>query len=97
MEYRRLGNSGLRVSQVGLGSNNFGGRANEQASINVINHALDMGINFIDTADSYTEGRSEELVGKAVKGNARRLLLLPSLVIPEVLVLANNPDHATIL
>ncbi len=75
MEYRRLGNSGLRVSQVGLGGNNFGGRANEQVSINVINHALDMGINFIDTADSYIEGRSEELVGKAVKGKRSQVII----------------------
>ena len=75
MEYRRIGNSGLKVSQVGLGGNNFGGRANEQASINVINHALDMGINFIDTADSYTEGRSEELVGKALKGTRSKAVI----------------------
>jgi aryl-alcohol dehydrogenase-like predicted oxidoreductase len=53
---------------VGLGGNNFGGRSDEKASVDVINHALDAGINFIDTADSYNEGRSEELVGKAVKG-----------------------------
>ena len=68
MEYRRLGSSGLKVSKIGLGGNNFGNRADEQTSITVINHALDLGINFIDTAESYSKGRSEELVGKALKG-----------------------------
>ncbi len=66
MEYRRLGNSGLKISEIGLGGNNFGWWADEQTSIAVINHALDMGINFIDTADMYGQGRSEEFVGKAV-------------------------------
>ncbi len=75
MEYRRLGTSGLKVSQVGLGGNNFGGRANEETSVNVINNALDMGINFIDTADSYTDGHSEELVGKAVKGKRAQVII----------------------
>jgi aryl-alcohol dehydrogenase-like predicted oxidoreductase len=75
MEYRRLGNSGLRVSEVGLGGNNFGGRADAAASINVINQALEMGINFIDTANSYNEGHSEELVGKAVKGRRSQVII----------------------
>ncbi len=75
MEYRRIGKSGLRVSAVGLGGNNFGGRAGEQASIDVINQAIEMGINFIDTAAAYTEGRSEELVGKAVKGKRSRVII----------------------
>ena len=66
MEYRRLGNSGLMVSESGLGGNTFGWRADEQTSIAVIRHALDLGINFIDTADMYDRGRSEEFVGKAV-------------------------------
>lgn len=75
MEYRRVGNSGLKVFQMGLGGNNFGGRLDEPASINIINHALDMGINFIDTADSYSGGRSEELVGKAVKGKRSQVII----------------------
>ena len=75
MEYRRLGTSGLKVSQVGLGGNNFGGRANEQASVNVVQSALDMGINFIDTAAAYTDGHSEELVGKAVKGKRGEVII----------------------
>ena len=75
MEYRKLGKSGLKVSVVGLGGNNFGGRANEQASLKVISRALDMGINFIDTAASYTDGHSEELVGKAVKGRRPQVII----------------------
>ncbi|MBI2832361.1 MAG: aldo/keto reductase [Chloroflexi bacterium] len=75
MEYRRVGYSGLKVSAVGLGGNNFGGRANEQISLDVINHALDMGINFIDTAPVYNNGRSEEIVGKAVKGKRSQVII----------------------
>ncbi len=75
MEYRRLGNSGLKVSEIGLGGNNFGNRADEQTSINIINHALELGINFIDTAELYTQGRSEEIVGKAVKGKRLQVVI----------------------
>ncbi len=75
MEYRRLGNSGLKVSEIGLGGNNFGNRADEQTSINIINRALELGINFIDTADMYSQGRSEEIVGKAVKGKRLQVII----------------------
>jgi len=66
VKYRNLGNTGLKVSAVGLGTNSFGREADETTSIRVVNHALDNGVNFIDTADSYQQGRSEEFVGKAV-------------------------------
>ncbi|MFC1909498.1 aldo/keto reductase [Chloroflexota bacterium] len=75
MEYRRLGTLGLKVSEIGLGSNNFGARADEKTSINVINNALEMGINFIDTADSYAQGRSEELVAKAVRRGRSQVII----------------------
>jgi len=75
MEYRRLGSSGLKVSEVGLGGNNFGWWADEKTSIVVINHALDMGVNFIDTADMYDRGHSEEFVGKAVKGKRTQVII----------------------
>lgn len=75
MEYRSLGNSGLKVSAIGLGGNNFGERADEETSLTVINRALEMGINFIDTADMYSKGRSEELIGKAVKGKRSRVII----------------------
>ena len=66
MKYRNLGNTGLKVSAVGLGTNSFGKEADEPTSIHVVNRALDSGVNFIDTSDSYQKGRSEEYVGKAM-------------------------------
>jgi len=69
MEYRKLGRSGLKISEIGLGCNNFGSRVDEQSSISIIRHALELGVNYIDTADWYSQrGRSEECVGKALKG-----------------------------
>ncbi len=75
MEYRRLGSSGLKVSDIGLGGNNFGAWADEETSINIINHALELGINFIDTAEMYAQGRSEELVGQAIKGKRSQVII----------------------
>jgi len=75
MEYRNLGKSGLKVSEIGLGTNTFGGKADEATSINIINQALELGINFIDTADMYTRGRSEEIIGKAVKGKRSQAII----------------------
>ncbi len=75
MEYRKLGNSGLKVSEIGLGGNTFGLMADEPTSIAVINHAVDMGINYIDTADMYARGHSEELVGKAIKSRRSRVII----------------------
>ncbi|MSQ30546.1 MAG: aldo/keto reductase [Dehalococcoidia bacterium] len=67
MEYRHLGRSGLEVSVVGLGANNFGGRLDAKATADVVSQALDLGINLIDEADSYGgRGKSEEFVGKAL-------------------------------
>ena len=67
MEYRRLGSSGFKVSEISLGGNNFGRWTDESTSITLVNHALDLGINLIDTADWYNAGRSEEMLGKAIK------------------------------
>ena len=75
MDFRRLGNSGLKVSEVGLGGNNFGWWADEQTSAVVINHAIDAGINFIDTADVYDRGHSEEFIGKALKGKRQQVIV----------------------
>lgn len=75
MEYRRLGKSGLKVSVVGLGGNNFGGAADEERSIRVIRHALDIGINTIDTADVYSAGVSEQFVGKAIAGRRQEAIV----------------------
>jgi len=75
MEYRKLGNSGLEVSKIGLGGNNFGLWVDEQVSIEIINHALEIGVNFIDTADWYAAGLSEEIIGKALKGKRHRAII----------------------
>ena len=72
MEYRQLGRSGMRVSQLCLGTMNFGNRTDEGAAIEIVNEALDRGINFIDTADVYERGVSEEMVGKALAQNGKR-------------------------
>ena len=68
MEYRQLGKSGLQVSAVGLGANNFGRRVDAQGTATVIGHALDVGINLIDTSNSYGGTLSEEYIGRALKG-----------------------------
>jgi aryl-alcohol dehydrogenase-like predicted oxidoreductase len=75
MEYRQLGRSGLRVSAIGLGGNTFGNGADEAQTGKIINRALDIGINFIDTADVYSRGVSETFVGKAVAGRRREALI----------------------
>lgn len=72
MNYRPLGRTGVLVSPLCLGAMNFGGPTDEAESIAIINHALDGGINFIDTANVYNAGESERIVGKALKENGRR-------------------------
>ena len=66
MEYRQLGRSGLRVSPLCLGAMMFGGATDEPTSGRIIGRAREQGINFIDTADVYNGGRSEEVVGRAI-------------------------------
>ena len=76
MEYRNLGNSGLKVSLVGLGCNNFGGRTDLEGSRKVIHKALDLGINLLDTADVYANrGGSETVLGQ-VLGDRRKDIVL---------------------
>ncbi len=75
MEYRKLGNSGLKVSAIGLGGNTFSRRIDEQTSIAIIHHAISMGVNYLDTADTYDLGGSEEFVGKAVKGKRSEVII----------------------
>ena len=72
MQYRRLGRSGLMVSELTLGTMNFGGPTDESTSLFVIDKALDYGINFLDCANVYAEGRSEQILGKALKRNGKR-------------------------
>jgi len=70
MEYRQLGRSGMRVSQLCLGTMSYGGRTDETEAVQIVNEAIDLGINFIDTADVY--GPSEDYIGKALADNGRR-------------------------
>ena len=75
MEYRNLGASGLKVSALGLGGNTFGWYIDEPASAAVIHRAMESGINFIDTADMYDKGRSEEFLGRTLKGKRTQVLV----------------------
>lgn len=75
MNYRRLGNSGLQVSQLGLGTNAFGKRADAAASAAVLHTALDHGINFIDTANIYAGTESERIIGEALAGRRHEAVL----------------------
>ena len=70
MEYRKLGRSGLQVSPLCLGTMMFGGPTDEATATRIVAKAKDQGVNFIDTADGYTGGKSEEVTGRAI-GNAR--------------------------
>jgi aryl-alcohol dehydrogenase-like predicted oxidoreductase len=73
MDYRSLGRTGMHVSPLCLGAMMFGawGERDHDVSIKIIHQALDAGINFIDIADVYSQGESEEIVGKALAGGRR--------------------------
>lgn len=75
MQYRSLGRSGVKVSQLCLGTMMFGGPTDEATSIRIIHDAIDRGINFIDTANMYSLGGSERVVGKALQGRRDRVVL----------------------
>jgi aryl-alcohol dehydrogenase-like predicted oxidoreductase len=82
MEYRRLGATGMQVSPLCLGAMMFGawGERDHDVSIKIIHRALDAGINFIDTADVYSQGESEEILGKALAGGKRDDVILATKV-----------------
>ena len=71
MEYRRMGRTGLKVSEVCLGTMTFGHGAEEAEATRMVDLAQDAGVNFFDTADAYGDGASEVLLGKALKGRRR--------------------------
>jgi len=75
VEYRNLGRSGLKVSLVGLGCNNFGGRMDAEQTTAVINACLDAGITFFDTADVYGGGRSEEFMAAPLKAHRHDVVI----------------------
>jgi aryl-alcohol dehydrogenase-like predicted oxidoreductase len=84
MNYRNLGSTGVKVSPLCLGAMMFGGWGNpdHDDSVRIIHSAIDAGINFIDTADAYSAGESEEIVGKAVSGRRDSLVIATKVHFP---------------
>ncbi len=84
MRYRSLGRTGIKVSPYCLGAMMFGavGNSDHDESIRIIHKALDAGINFVDTADAYSRGESEEIVGKALKGRRDNIVLATKAHLP---------------
>jgi aryl-alcohol dehydrogenase-like predicted oxidoreductase len=72
MEYRSLGRTGVQVSPLCLGGMLFGEQTDEAEALTIIDRALDAGLNFLDTANIYSRGRSEEIVGRVLQRNGRR-------------------------
>jgi 1-deoxyxylulose-5-phosphate synthase len=84
MEYRQLGNSGVRVSVIGLGANRFGSKDVGQATVDeIVGNALESGVNFFDSADIYTDGASEQSLGHALKGRMDRVVLATKFSYPK--------------
>ncbi|MGI9416761.1 MAG: aldo/keto reductase [Geminicoccaceae bacterium] len=82
MEYRKLGRSGLKVSPLCLGTMMFGGQTGEPAAARIIEKARYQGLNFIDTADVYNQGRSEEVVGRAIRAQRDHWVLATKMCNP---------------
>ena len=91
MDYRPLGRTGVQVSKLCLGTMMFGawGNTDHDDSIRIIHAALDAGINFVDTADVYSAGESEKIVGKALKGRRDDVVLATKLGVP----MDDGPNH----
>jgi aryl-alcohol dehydrogenase-like predicted oxidoreductase len=92
MDYRPLGRTGVRVSQLCLGAMMLGdaGNPDHDSSIQIIHRALDAGINVIDTADVYSSGESEQIVGQALAGGRRENVVLATKVgLPS----GGDPNH----
>ena len=99
MEYRSLGRTGVQVSALCLGCMNFGSPTPEDESLAMIDAALDQGVNFLDTANVYNRGLSEEIVGKALKRNGKRGRVVLATKVhgrmadDDVLAAGNNRRH----
>ena len=91
MKLRTLGRTGIQVSPYCLGTMMFGamGNPDHEDSIRIIHRALDAGINFVDTADVYSSGESEEIVGKALKGRRDDVVLASKVFFP----MGDDPNH----
>src|SRR3979409_2812707 len=79
MEYRQLGRSGLKISPMCLGTMMFGGPTDEATSTRIVAKAREAGINFIDTADAYSNGNSEQVVGRAISNSRQNWVLATKL------------------
>lgn len=89
MDYRQLGGSGVRVSVIGLGTNRFGNEALPQSGVStIIDTAENLGINFIDTSNTYLQTQSEQALGHALKGRRNRFVLGTKFVLP----VGNGPN-----
>jgi aryl-alcohol dehydrogenase-like predicted oxidoreductase len=101
MEFRVLGRNGPEVSAIGLGCmamSEFYGPHDDEQSVNTIRRALDLGVNFLDTADVYGRGHNEELVGRAIRGRRNRVILASKFGIvrsadPEARGVSGHPKY----
>ena len=75
MEYRNLGRAGVKVSAIGIGCNQFGGKVDQAGTKAIVERALELGINFFDTADVYSRGVSEEFLGSALEGQREQVVI----------------------
>jgi aryl-alcohol dehydrogenase (NADP+) len=82
MQYRNLGRSGLKISPICLGTMMFGGPTDEATSTRIVARAREAGVNFIDTADAYSNGNSEAVVGRAISNNRPHWVLATKLANP---------------
>jgi len=82
MEYRFLGNTGIRVSQLCFGTMSFGGDADEETSAALFKRCRDAGINFFDCANTYSAGRAEEILGRLIAGNRHELIITSKVYFP---------------
>lgn len=82
MEYRFLGKTGIKVSKLCLGTMTFGGDADEKESEAMFNYCREQGINFFDTADVYTQGRSEEILGRLIKDCREEVIVATKVYFP---------------
>ncbi|WP_432081383.1 aldo/keto reductase [Streptomyces sp. WAC 04229] len=91
MQYRTLGRTGVQVSSLALGAMNFGsiGRTTQEEATALVDTALEAGINLIDTADWYSGGESEEMVGKAIAGRRDDIVLATKAYMP----MSDEPNH----
>jgi aryl-alcohol dehydrogenase-like predicted oxidoreductase len=82
MEYRYLGSTGVKVSQLCFGTMSFGGDADEETSAALFKRCRDAGINFFDCANGYAGGRSEEILGRLIAGNRKELVITSKVYFP---------------